>query len=198
MFSVSDGVTDMPLLQKLRLFPKWQRVTLQMTSVTACNFCFLSRDQEQQLNHQKHHLSDKAEWPLSVLSLPQIWLLKRLTKNTVLMCKMLVGLPGAAQLWNEDYSLHLLWGCSSATIKCCHVMKGKAAGHLRPLISMQHVLHNAPSSLLCTNPSSLLHCLLLRLSSSLIPQLRFSSCSAIHRASSCTLSLLSIFLLLCH
>lgn len=134
-------------------------------SVTACNFCFLSRDQEQQLDRQKHCLCDKADWPPSVLlSPPQIWL-RPLTRQQILflLCKMLVGLPGSGRLWNEDYCLHLLRGCSSATIKCRHVMKGKAAGHLQPLISIQHVFTTLLHPSL-HQPSSLRHCLSLCLS----------------------------------
>lgn len=78
-------------------------------------------------------------------------------------CVAVWNAPGAGQLWSEGHCLHLLQGCSSATSKCCHVMKGKAAGHLQPLISVWHMLHNSPASLFCTSPSSLLHCLSLHL-----------------------------------
>lgn len=189
----------MPLLLKLRLFPKWQRGALQTISATACNFCFLSRDEEQQLNHQKHHLCDKANWPPSTLSPPQIWLLRPLIERmrNVLPCETPVGLPGAGHLWTKDYHLHVLWGCASATSKCRHVMKGEAAGHLQHLISTQHILHNTPSSLLCTIPFFTVSCFISP-SSSFIPRLRISSFPAVHQVSSCTLSLLSIFLLPCH
>lgn len=119
---------------------------------------------------------------LGVLSPPQIRLLRPLTNtvSTVLLCEMSTALPGTGQLWRENKYLHCLWGCSSATRKCCHVMKGKAVGHLQSLISIQQMLHNTPAStpahscntpaqqLLFTSLSRLLHYLSLQLSVLLI------------------------------
>lgn len=53
-------------------------------------FASLDRGTEQQLDYQ-HCLNEKSDWPQSVVSSPQIWLLRPLTKamNISLLCEIL-------------------------------------------------------------------------------------------------------------
>lgn len=60
MFSATDGVTHMSLLQKQRLLPRRERELLFRCSMRwFATFMF----QAQELDHQQHCLCDKADWP---------------------------------------------------------------------------------------------------------------------------------------
>lgn len=72
-------------------------------------------------------------------------------------CRSAWGWPALERGLLLASSVRLLL-CNQQVLSCN--WKGRqAAGHLQPLTSTQHMLHNAPLFLLCTNTSSLLHCL---------------------------------------